>query len=132
MSSLQIRLRIERPRNVVFHWYSARLRFAILTDREGLERYFDSVMLLRAESRDAAFARALELGREREQHYRNEEGVGVQWRLASIMSLDQIAAQNLNGAEVLGTTVEADAFDRDAFQWDHAFKPELSVPAETC
>jgi hypothetical protein len=129
MSSLQIRVRVVRDGIRTPKWYSVRLRFAILTDRDGLERFFDSVML-RSGSRESAFQLALTRGRAREQSYRNEQGVSVRWRLASIVSLDEIQEADLHGAELLGMPIEADRADH-AFAWDHDFHPELSVPAET-
>ena len=128
-NSLRIRLRIERAGSPPRYWYSARLRFAILTDRQGLERYLDSVILLRAVSRENAFALALEQGRQREQSYRNNDGLGVRWRLASVVSLDEIAGENLNGTEILSMPVEPE--EPSQFDWDHEFQPERSVPAET-
>lgn len=128
-NSLRIRLRIERAGSPPLHWYSARLRFAILTDRQGLQRYLDSVILLRAVSREKAFARALEQGKQREQNYRNDDGLGVRWRLASIVSLDEIAEQSLNGTEILAMPVEPEELSQ--FGRDHEFQPESSVPAET-
>jgi hypothetical protein len=126
MSSLQVRIRLERPASALT-WFSARLRFAILTDQLGLERFFDSVILLRAPSREAAFARALAQGRGREQNYRNEQGVGVRWRLESIVSLDAIPDEDWNGLEILGMPVPA----ATSLPWDHEFHPERSTPVET-
>lgn len=133
MPSLRIKVRLGRSAPVARRWFSARLRFAILTDRVGLERYFDSVVLLRAASREEALPRALNAGREREQDYRNEDGVRVRWRLASIVSLDDVAAtaHDLNGAEVLAMTSDPTPDDR-GLSFDHEFQPERSVPAETC
>lgn len=133
MSSLQVHVRLVKKGQPELRWHSARLRFAILTDRTGrpaLERFFDSVILLRAPSRREAFERALANGRQREQTYQNEEGVHVRWRLASVVSLDEIVEKDLNGTELLGMPIEADPADR-TFAWDHDFRPELSVPAET-
>jgi len=130
MSSLQIHVRISKADALAPRWYSARLRFAILTDRAGLERFFDSVILLRAGSRPVAFERALALGRERQQSYRNQQGVAVRWRLASVVSLDEIPERDLNGAELMGIPVEP-AGSHAPLGWDHEFRPELSQPTET-
>ncbi len=120
-------MRIERSGAGALHWYSARLRFAILTDRRGLERYLDSVILLRAPSRQVAFEQALAQGRDREQAYQNEEGLRVRWRLASVLSLDQLADGNLHGAEVLSMPVAGD----QELDWEHQFQPDRSIPEET-
>ncbi len=130
-SSIRIRLRIERSGAGALHWYSARLRFAILTDRHGLERYLDSVILLRAPSRQVAFEQALAQGREREQGYQNQDGFTVRWRLASVMSLDELADGNLHGTEILTMPIEAGAVETASFGWDHEFEPERSIPVET-
>lgn len=101
MSSPQIRVRLVKKNGPGLLWSSARLRFATLTDRSGLERLFDSVILVRAADRVIAFHHAIANGRTREQSYRNEAGVGVRWRLASVLSLDAIPEHDLNGTELL-------------------------------
>ena len=109
-------------------WFTARLRFAILTYQNGLERYCDSVVMLRASTRDAAFEKALELGRKRETTYRNLDEVAIRWCLASVVSLDEVQEDSLNGAEVLSlTVVPVEA----GIAWHHEFHPVMSVPAET-
>ena len=130
-NSLRVRLLIERLGAPALHWYSARLRLAILTDRRGLERFLDSVILLRAETRDQAFEQALAQGRQREQSYCNESGLHVRWRLASVVSLDELPEANLHGAEVLSMPTDPGQGDTAAFGWDHDFRPELSIPEET-
>jgi len=48
------------------YWFGTRIRLVCLIEPQGATRYMDSVLLLRAIDDDAAFQRALALGRARE------------------------------------------------------------------
>jgi len=131
MPSLQVQVRVRRVGGARKRWYAARLRFAVLTDRVGLERFVDSVVLLEALHRDQAFERALERGRAREQAYCSHDGLRVRWCLARVASLDEIPDEDWNGVELMAIPVEPSVEDIHAIGFDHTFAPELSRPEQT-
>jgi hypothetical protein len=71
--------------------------------------------LVRAPSPDAAYARALVLGRQAEHEYKNEAGEEVRWRFLGLAELAEIGDAELrDGSEVLSTysTVDAELLTR--------------------
>jgi hypothetical protein len=66
----------------------------------GPTRYEDSVVIFRAQDWDAAFRRALEIGRGMEVAYRNGDGVSVEKRLVEIRTLDELGDELSDGREV--------------------------------
>ncbi len=80
-------------------WFSAMLRFVITigTGAEGASR---SVVLVRAEDHEAAFAASLARGRVMEQDYLNAAGERVQWRLEAIETIDELEDTMVDGREV--------------------------------
>lgn len=89
----------------------------------------DSVLLLRAADHDDAFRRALELGRESEESYYNADGEEVCWVFTEILTLDEIAGEDLDGKEFLSEMTELE----DGLGGDHRAppKPEQSKPETT-
>ncbi len=83
-------------------WFSASLRFLIAVDKSDRE-YEDSVVVFRAAEWDSAFARALEIGRQMEESYRNVQGEPVTKRLLAISTLDQLDNELIDGREVYCT-----------------------------
>ncbi len=88
----------------------------------------DCVHVFRAGDWDAAFRRALELGRLHEEEYQNEAGEAVRWVLAEVISLDRVRSASLDGAEVYSeiTEVEPSGSNRPTL-----VSPELSEPTQT-
>ena len=110
-------------------WFSAKLRYAVLAERRGLRFYMDSVRLFRAEDYDQAFLRALDIGREGEQHYANADGEAVMWKLALVVSLDKIGSVIEDNQEVYSEPIEVSEAISEAF--DREFHPEASQPTQT-
>jgi|ERR1051326_862572 len=82
-------------------WYAAKLRFVVLLETTGSENASDSVFLLRSDSFESAFTRALELGRAEETEYVGGTGERVRWRLKEIVSLDVLKATELDGSRFI-------------------------------
>ncbi|WP_437305469.1 DUF4288 domain-containing protein [Sorangium sp. So ce388] len=110
-------------------WFSARVRIACLIESAGLVRYMDSVHVLKASDFSDAMRRALELGKTHEQEYLNFEGKRVRWLLASVISLDLIGDELMDGVEVYSEPVDIRA--GESVDFDHKFSPEESEPTQT-
>jgi hypothetical protein len=81
-------------------WFSARLRRVCLVGGQESGTTEDSVVLFVAVWFDDAFQRALALGYEKEEEYRNGEGEIVQWKFQSVLTLDIIPELLESGTEV--------------------------------
>lgn len=110
-------------------WFSAKVRLVALTERQGGLHYADSVFVFRAKDYRNAFERALELGRAQEESYENEEGDKVYWRLKEVLTLDQVKARSLDGAEVLYESHDVPEHERITSRT--RLNPEESKPRET-
>ena len=85
-------------------WFSAKVRLVCLMEPAGALRYMDSVYVFRSVDFQAAFTRALELGKCQEKSYRNAEKKKVVWQLVAIVSLDMIMAESLRWCRSLFRT----------------------------
>ena len=118
-------------------WFSTKVRLAILVEQAPHDSQFtESVYVFRIEERDdwaalwdQAFQRALALGKQQEQEYRNDAGQRVRWRLQEIVSLDVIRSDDLDGAEIYAEPVSMRPADMVPF--DTEFWPERSQPPQT-
>lgn len=81
-------------------WFSCGLRLVVHIEGVGCDTFVLSISTFRAPDWEAAFRRALEIGREREDSYRNSDGALVQWRLVKVVTLDQLGDGDLDGREV--------------------------------
>jgi len=88
----------------------------------------DSVHVFQAQDFDEAFARALEIGRRRQEEYRNANGQLVRWRLTEILSLDSVQ-DSIDGAEVHSEFEEYEPPRNIDF--DATFHPEDAKPDQT-
>lgn len=111
------------------NWYSAKLRFVVLLEKSGAVHGDDSIYLLRSDSFDAAFARALEIGRRAEHEYLGGTGEQVRWRFKEIVTLDVLRAADLDGVEVHSEFTSL--ADTEHYDFDHVFQPEASQPHQT-
>jgi len=111
------------------NWYAAKLRFIVLLEKTGSEHVEDSLFLLRSDSFEAAFARALEIGRVAEREYVGGTGERVRWRLKEIVTLDVLQAAELDGVEVHSQFTPLT--DDERYGFDHVFQPESSKPGQT-
>lgn len=110
-------------------WFSTKMRYAVLVESTGLLHYVDSVWLLKALDFGNAFQRALEVGLKNEKAYTNGDGKEVRWKLASIISLDWIGEEFVDGQEVYSEPVIGQE-DR-AVPFEYEFHPETSNPTQT-
>ena len=110
-------------------WFSAKVRLVCLIEPTGAVRYLDSVYVFRSVDFQTAFQRALELGKSQEKAYLNVDKKKVVWKLAEIVSLDMIAAESLDGAEVYSEPV--DLAPGESLPLHAALHPEHSEPTQT-
>ena len=88
-----------------------------------------SVFVFRSDGRDTAFERALTLGRQLEQVYRNAAGEEVRWRLARIVTLDELETTDIDGCEVYSEAADLDS--SELVGYDAGFEPDLHPPTQT-
>jgi len=72
-------------------WYRAEIQWAVMVEgKQGLRQWEESVYFFQSEDREAAFRKALEIGR-RDRHLQDhQEGrLWVERRLARVISLDE-------------------------------------------
>ena len=110
-------------------WFSAKLRFLVLVEGAGTTQVAESVHVFTSADWDAAMQRALQLGSSHESEYRNSNGARVRWRLHSVVTLDIIAANELNGAEVHAAFT--DVTDDLRLPFDAMLNPEESHPSQS-
>jgi hypothetical protein len=110
-------------------WFSACLRRVCVIEGAGAVDAWDEVFLLRAEDRDEAFTRALEIGRDREETYVNADGESVLWLFAEVVTLDEVRTNHLDGVEVYCSVTSVPTGSKKVS--DHVFKPEESTPGST-
>lgn len=110
-------------------WFSACLRRVCVIVGQGAVDARDDVFLLQAADWDEAFARALEIGRGREETYINADGEAVVWLFAEVVTLDEVRGSQLDGAEVFSSVTSVPPASKKASE--HVFSPEKSTPGLT-
>ena len=112
------------------NYYSARLHVvSIVDDPDQLQERsylcdYPFVLFLATDD-DAAFMRALELGKQRESEYMNADGQRVRWRLRAVEFIWKLGTE-INGIEV-GSIL--DEYRPDvALTFDTVFSPETEIP----
>jgi hypothetical protein len=100
-------------------WYYARVRWAVMVEGRGLRQWKESMFLFQAVDREAAFQRALELGKKRQETQERRQG-WVDKRLAEIIELDEL----WDGEQIELGTKPADR----TIAFEHQFEPERSEP----
>lgn len=110
-------------------WFSACARLICLLPEDGATRAMHSVFVFRARDRGSAFERALVLGRSLERDYLNEAGEEVRWRLAQIVTLDELQDDDLDGSEVFSEP--ADLRGDELVGYDSAFTPHSHAPTQS-
>ncbi len=111
------------------NWFSACLRRVCVIEGQGAVDAWDEVFLIQAAHRDQAFARALEIGRGKEETYVNGDGETVVWLFAEVLTLDLIHADGLDGAEVFSVVSSVPPGSKSSAE--HVFNPEKSTPGLT-
>lgn len=106
-------------------WYRADIQWAVMVEgKQGLREWEESVYLFQCEDREAAFQKALAIGRrDRDLHCHEEGRRWVETRLARIAVLEELGS-NPDEIEVyLG-------FQRatERLPFEHEFDPEGTVP----
>jgi hypothetical protein len=106
-------------------WYRADIQWAVMVEgKEGLREWEESVYLFQCEDRDAAFQKALEIGRrDRHLHCHKEGRRWVERRLARIAVLEELG---VNPTEIEVYLGARQATERLPFE--HEFDPEGTVP----
>jgi hypothetical protein len=109
------------------HWFSATLRFFIVSSAEGKLRVEDSIFLARAVDFDSAFRKFVKIGQTNETAYQNVHDDQIKKRFAAITTLD-LLPDDLKGAEVNSMPI----FETDKdFGLDDPLNPESSEPTQT-
>ncbi len=106
-------------------WFGARLRWAVMAEAEGLRRWEESDCFFRSADREAAFTRALAIGRARQGGH-DEDTQYVETRLAAVVTLDCLGddPRVLMGDSVAIMPVEPIGFE-------HVFRPGEVTPPPT-
>jgi hypothetical protein len=106
-------------------WYQAEIQWAVMVEgKQGLRDWEESVYLFQAENRDAAFQKALEIGRrDRHLHGHDEGRLWVERRLARIAVLEELGT-NPTEIEIYRGIRRA----TERLPFEHEFDPEGTVP----
>jgi hypothetical protein len=111
-------------------WFAALLRVIWLVDdaEQGNLLQDEVVHVFRAPDRDAAFLRALALGRGHEAEYLNDKGAVVQWRFERVVKLQGFSAEGLDGTELSSTLSRTDfvSFETKFEPWAHPPEDDLT------
>ena len=110
-------------------WFSTKLRLVCLIDPIGAHRYMDSIFIFKSTDFDAAFEKALQLGRNLENTYLNADNQQVVWKLKEIISLDIIREKSLDGAEIYSEPVAL--APNESIPFNAEFHAERSQPTQT-
>ncbi len=86
-------------------WYSAQLLFRSEVITESIEydtdTYEESIILIKATTKDEAFQIALNKGKTEEQKYKNDKNEEVSWRFIKVIDVFEILEETINcGTEV--------------------------------
>jgi len=106
-------------------WYRAEIQWAVMVEgKQGLREWEESVYFFQSEDREAAFQKALEVGRRDRHLHGHEEGrLWVERRLARVISLDE-QGPNPTAIEVYLGTRKA----TERLPFEHEFDPEGTSP----
>jgi hypothetical protein len=103
-------------------WFSAAVRFRTAVDGQ-LAHDSRSVFVFQAGDWESARQRALELGRQAEEGYRNGAGEPVEKRLVRVETLDLLGDELVDGREVWWETLPV---EKESFR-----TPEDAEPSQT-
>jgi hypothetical protein len=110
------------------YWYSATLRFYVVTANEGRVSGEDSVYLTRAANMEEAFQKFLGIGRREETSYTNWYGHEARNRFVAVAFMDKVGDIDLDGVEISSTPL----LEEDPnVTFDTSFNPENSIPEYT-
>jgi hypothetical protein len=106
-------------------WYRAEIEWAVMVEgKQGLRGWEESVYLFQCEDRDAAFQKALEIGRRDRHLHGHEEGrLWVETRLARIAVLEELGPNPKEIEVYLGARRAT-----ERLPFEHEFDPEGTAP----
>ena len=109
----------------VKQWYRADIQWAVMVEgKQGLREWEESVYLFQCEDRDAAFQKALEIGRrDRHLHCHEEGRLWVERRLARVAVLEELGVHPPEIEVYLGTRRAT-----ERLPFEHEFDPERTAP----
>ncbi len=101
------------------NWYAAKIVLQCVVGDEESSTFDMQVRVLRADSDESAYSKAMELGRQVQQQYLNEDDQTVRWVFCGLADLEQLDDEDIvDGTEITSRRVEATSAD------------ELVVPKE--
>ena len=104
-------------------WYYAQLRWEEMVEgKQGLRAWKEAAHIFLSEDVQAAFQKALEIGRQGEDVH-TEGRRDVETRLAEVTRLDCLGSNLTQFAVVLGSSKAS-----ERLPFDHVFKPEEHMP----
>lgn len=111
-------------------YFSARLQLVCIADNTEHQKQAKQMcdfpfFVFRAEDEETAFQSALELGRNQEHEYQNDQGELVRWRLRAVEQIWRLG-QNIDGREI-GSLLDV-YFPETPLAIDHEFRPESKTP----
>jgi hypothetical protein len=110
-------------------WFSAKLQFIALQEREPASLTMQTIILFQAADFTDALARAVAIGRRAQEEYGVHGGTKVRWRLREVLTLDMVPAPSADGTEVYSEFVDVDT--QEPIGWSAEFEPERSKPVQT-
>jgi hypothetical protein len=110
-------------------WYQARIRWAEMVEGRGIRNWEEGLYLYRSVDRDAAFQRALEIGKGGQSGGEEETRRRTRWvetRLTEVVTLDCLGSE-LEEEPMEVHWIRLPATEKIAF--DHKFEPATKAPA---
>jgi hypothetical protein len=111
-------------------WYRARIQWAEMVEGRGIRHWEERLYLFRSSDREAAFRRALEIGRDEQsvQEERTRRGTRrVETRLAAVLTLDCVGSElSEHEGPLERCRSRRPATQKIAFE--HHFEPDKKTP----
>ena len=106
-------------------WFQARLRWAVMEEGRGLDHWLEAEHIFQSDSREAAFAEALRIGRNREYVVVPDRGrvTPFEYRLAEVVYLEEKGPAPAAFAVSLGMIKATESLG-----FEHEFNPDGRMP----
>ena len=106
-------------------WFPARLRWAVMEEGRGLDHWLEAEHIFQSDSREAAFAEALRIGRSQEYVVVPDRGRvrPFEHRLAEVVYLEGRGPEPVAFEVSLGRTKAT-----ESLAFEHEFNPEERMP----
>ena len=111
-------------------WFSGSCLRVCIIEGEGIVSREESVYVFRSTTREAAIERLLELARQQDKVYLNNEGKRVRWALHSLETVDELDGHPLGDREVFSRISDLEQPDASV-KFDARFQPEQSQPGKS-